>query len=162
MGEEEADVSAAAAAGGGGGLLARISNEMVATQKRFYGKGPTQPKSYMVDDMLFIVMRGGFTTAELTMLEFGQTDLVRQFRQIFQNEMGDRLIGMIEDVTGRKVLAYQSQVLFGPNIALEVFVFDRTDESGGTEATGQGQITGEDMGVATDADALEPPDATPE
>jgi uncharacterized protein YbcI len=111
----------------GGDLLSRISNEMAQAQKAFFGKGPTAAKSYILDDMLFVVMRGGFTTAEMTMLEFGHADLVRQFRQIFENEMGDALIGVVEELTGRKVLTYQSQVLFDPNIALEIFVFDDTD-----------------------------------
>jgi uncharacterized protein YbcI len=111
----------------GGDLLSRISNEMAQAQKAFFGKDPTAAKSYILDDMLFVVMRGGFTTAEMTMLEFGHADLVRQFRQIFENEMGDALIGVVEELTGRKVLTYQSQVLFDPNIALEIFVFDDTD-----------------------------------
>ncbi len=64
----------------GQGLLARISNEMVRAQKQFFGKGPTEAKSYMLDDFLLIVMRGGLTTAEKTMLEFGKPDQVRQFR----------------------------------------------------------------------------------
>ena len=34
----------------GQGLLARISNGMVRAQKQFFGKGPTEAKSYMLDD----------------------------------------------------------------------------------------------------------------
>ncbi len=91
----------------GQSLLARLSNEMVRAQKEFFGKGPTQAKSYLLDDLLLIVMRGGMTTAETTMLRFGHPDLVRQFRQLFQNEMTDRLVGMVEDLTKRKVATYQ-------------------------------------------------------
>ncbi|MBA3741326.1 MAG: DUF2294 family protein [Chloroflexi bacterium] len=47
----------------GQGLLARLSNEMVRAQKQFFGKGPTGAKSYLLDDLLIIVMRGGLTTA---------------------------------------------------------------------------------------------------
>jgi uncharacterized protein YbcI len=144
----------------GSDVLSRISNEMVKAQKAFFGKGPTAANSYIVDDMLFVVMRGGFTTAEMTMLEFGHGDLVRQFRQIFENEMGEGLIGVVEELTGRKVLTYQSQVLFDPNIALEVFVFDDTD-SRGAEATARGQIGEEQAGAATDEDALDAPSETP-
>src|SRR3712207_8665426 len=81
----------------GQGLLARLSNEMVRAQKEFFGKGPTQAKSYLLDDLLIIVMRGGLTTAEQTMLQFGHPDLVRQFRQLFQNEMTEHLTSMVED-----------------------------------------------------------------
>ncbi len=75
--------------------------------------------------MLVVLMRDGLTTAEQTMLDFGHPDLVRQFRQIFQNAVTERLSGLIEDLTGRKVLTYQSQVLFAPNLVCELFVFDR-------------------------------------
>jgi uncharacterized protein YbcI len=133
----------------------RISNRMVQYQKEFFGKGPTSAKSYIFDDMLFIVMRGGFTTAEMTMLKFGQGDLVRQFRQIFENEMGGRLIDMVEHLTGRRVLTYQSQVLFDPNVVIEMFIFDATDSSGAAKATARGQIADEEVGAATDAEDLE-------
>jgi uncharacterized protein YbcI len=144
----------------GGDLLSRISNEMVQAQKSFFGKGPTSAKTYILDDLLFVVMRGGFTTAEMTMLEFGQADMVRKFRQIFENEMGDALIGVVEELTGRKVLTYQSQVLFDPDIALEIFVFDDTDAKG-AEATARGQVNEEEAGAATDEDALDAPCDTP-
>lgn len=66
----------------GQGLLAQISDEMLRAQKHFSGKPPTDAKSYMLDAFLPIVLRGGLTTAEKTMLEFGKPDHVRQFRQL--------------------------------------------------------------------------------
>ena len=126
----------------GGDLLARISNEFVTMQKKFWGLGPLEAKSYMMDDLLLIVMRGGMTTAESTMIEFGRQELVRQFRQSFENEMSEKLRGMIEHLTGRKVLTYQSQVLFAPDIVTELFVFERVAEAGSAEivATAKGQL----------------------
>jgi Na+-translocating membrane potential-generating system (MpsC) len=59
---------------------------VVGAQKEFFGKGPTQAKSYFVDDMLIIVMKGGLTTAEKTMLDFGDANTVRDFRQTFENK----------------------------------------------------------------------------
>src|SRR4029079_18719509 len=56
----------------GGDLLARLSDDMVRAKKQFFGKGPEQAKSYMFDDLLIVVMRGGLTTAEQTMLRFGR------------------------------------------------------------------------------------------
>jgi uncharacterized protein YbcI len=141
----------------GEGLLARISNEMVRAQKKFFGKGPTEAKSYLLDDLLIIVMRGGLTTAEKTMLEFGQPDQVRQFRQLFENEMTERLTGMIENLTGRKVLTYQSQVMFDPDIVVEMFVFDSAAGAADRAATAHGQIENDGIGAATDASALDDP-----
>ena len=141
----------------GGALLARISNEMVRAQKEFFGKGPTKAKSYMLDDMLIIVMRGGMTTAEKTMLDFGHPDLVRQFRQLFENSMTERLTDKMEELTGRKILTYQSQVMFEPDVVVEMFVFDSEGSSDAIEATAEGQLDEGESGVATDEDALDPP-----
>jgi uncharacterized protein YbcI len=107
----------------GGQMLAQLSNEMVRTLKKFYGKGPTSAKSYMLDDLLIIVMRGGMTTAEQTMKDFDQTDRVREFRQTFENEMTGRLIRRVEEITGRKVVTHQSQIMFDPDVIVEMFVF---------------------------------------
>jgi uncharacterized protein YbcI len=110
----------------GESLLGRISTDIVRWQKEAFGKGPTSAKSYMVDDMLFVVLRGGLTVAEKTMLGFGRHDLVREFRQQFENDMTSRIVGIIEELTDRKVLTYQSQIMFDPDVIVEMFVFDRT------------------------------------
>jgi uncharacterized protein YbcI len=115
-------------------LTARISTEVVRTLKESFGKGPVKAKSYIQDDFLLVVMRGGVTIAEETMLERGHEDLVRQFRQAYQNEMSDVLIAKVEALTGRKVVNYQSQILFDPHIVLEVFFFEPgSDGSDSTE-----------------------------
>lgn len=144
----------------GQSLLSRLSNEMVRAQKRFFGKGPTEAKSYMLDDMLIIVMRGGLTTAEKTMLEFGQPDQVRQFRQIFENEMTERLTDMVEELTGRKVATYQSQIMFDPHLVVEMFVFDSAAHEADRTATAEGQTLDDSIGEATDTKALERPSAS--
>jgi uncharacterized protein YbcI len=107
-----------------GDLLAQLSDEMVRAKKQFFGKGPEQAKSYMVDDLLFVVMRGGVTTAEQTMLRYGRQDMVRQFRQLFENEMTEVLTTLVQETTGRRVVNYQSQIMFDPDIVVEMFVFE--------------------------------------
>lgn len=109
----------------GASLLSAISREMVKAMKTYYGRGPTKAKSYPMDDLLFIVMRGGITEAEQTLLAAGEADAVRAFRQRFENVMAARLVGTIEQLTERKVLTYQSQVLFDPPTVVEVFLFDK-------------------------------------
>lgn len=119
----------------GAALLAAISREMVKAMKVFYGRGPTKAKSYLIDDLLFVVMRGGMTEAEQTLLDAGEADAVRAFRQHFENVMGERLIGTVEQLTERKVVTYQSQVLFDPHTIIEVFLFEKPFERGTIEET---------------------------
>jgi uncharacterized protein YbcI len=141
----------------GQSLLLQISNAMVRMQKEFFGKGPTKAKSYMFDDLLLVVMREGLTTAEKTMLEFGHPNQVRQFRQLFQDEMCERLTEMVAELTGRKVVNYQSQVLFDPDMSLEIFVFDSAGDHQGIEATLRQLAEDEAPGELEDAPELEPP-----
>jgi uncharacterized protein YbcI len=105
-------------------VTAQISTEVVRTLKETFGKGPVKAKSYLLDDFLLVLMRGGMTVAEETMLARGHGDLVRQFRQTYQNEMRDVLVAKVEALTGRTVANYQSQVLFDPHIVMEIFFFD--------------------------------------
>ncbi len=130
----------------GQSLLMRISNEIVQIQKKYLGKGPTKARSYFFDDMLLVVMRGGLTTAEKTMLEFDQADTVRQFRQTFQNEMTDRITGVVEEITGRTVINYQSQVMFDPDVVIEIFVFGDRSPEGTIDATAGGQLRDDAVG----------------
>ena len=115
-------------------LTARISTEVVRTIKDSFGKGPVKAKSYMLDDFLLVVMRGGVTVAEQTMLDRGHGDLVRQFRQTYQNEMGTELVSKVETLTGRKVVNYQSQILFEPHIVMEIFFFEDSTGEPATDA----------------------------
>lgn len=139
----------------GESMLARISTEMVRLQKQYYGRGPERAKSYMVDDLLFIVMRGGVLPAEQTMLEADQEDLVRNFRQQFQNEMGSRLVGMVEELTGRKVVNYQSQVVFDPDLIFEIFIFDDHVGENQVAETARAQLEGRSTGEVSGEDVDE-------
>jgi uncharacterized protein YbcI len=140
--------------------LVKISNEMVRAQKKFFGKGPTKARTYFLDDMLIIVMRGGMTTAERTMLDFGHPDQVRSFRQLFENSMTEKLTSKMEELTGRKILTYQSQVMFDPDVVVEMFIFDDDAPGDAIEATAEGQTGDEPTGEATDEEALDAPSSS--
>jgi uncharacterized protein YbcI len=133
----------------GADLLSRLSTEMVRAQKKYFGRGPSETKSYMLDDFLLIVMRGSQTQAERTMIEFGRNDLVREFRQQFENEMTSRLVGMVEELTERKVRGYQSQVLFDPEVVVEMFFFEEPAEMSEVQATARGQLDDPSVGEAS-------------
>jgi uncharacterized protein YbcI len=127
----------------GTSLLSAISREMVKAMKTYYGRGPTRAKSYLVDDLLFVVMRGGVTEAEKTMVEAGEVDAVRDFRQRFENVMAPRLVGAMEQLTERKVVNYQSQVLFDPDAVVEIFMFDRPIDRRAAEETARSLLAEE-------------------
>jgi len=138
-------------------LLAAISREMVRAMKQYYGRGPTRAKSYLLDDLLFVVMRGGALQSEKTLLEAGHGDTVREFRQKFENVMTERLVGTVEQLTERKVVTYQSQILFEPEVVVEIFVFDRPLGRDALEETAKALLAGGDAGAV----GAEDPDTDP-
>ena len=105
-------------------LHSRISSAMVGMKKEYYGKGPTKAKTFINDEYIFVVMEGGLTRNEQTLLAAGQHDVVRSYRLRFQEAMTATTVGAIEEIMGRKVLTYHSQILFEPERAIEIFVLD--------------------------------------
>jgi uncharacterized protein YbcI len=105
-------------------LQSRISSAMVGMKKEYYGKGPERAKTFINDEYVFVVMEGGLTRNEQTLLAAGQHDLVRSYRLRFQEAVTATTVGAIEEITGRKVLTYHSQILFDPDRAIEIFVLD--------------------------------------
>jgi len=113
-----------AAAGGQppGSLRAALANAMVGLKKQYYGRGPEAAKAYVEDDYIFVVLEGGLTRNEETLLAAGQEDLVRRYRLTFQEAVTDTATGVVEELTGRKVIGYHSQITFRPARAFEIFV----------------------------------------
>ena len=109
----------------GGQLLAAISTEIVAMLREHYGRGPMKAKTYALDDIIVCVLRGsGFTALEKTIMASGNPDRVVAMREDFQEVMAERYKQMIEDLTGRKVVAFISQAHVEPDITIEMFFVD--------------------------------------
>jgi uncharacterized protein YbcI len=107
-----------------GNLRLAISNALVGVKKQLYGKGPVKAKTYINDNYVFSVLEGGLTRNEETLLAAGEQRLVREYRLRFQEAVATTIRTAVEDVTGRKVLAYHSQIVFDPDRAFEIFVLD--------------------------------------
>jgi uncharacterized protein YbcI len=109
----------------GGRLLSAISNAIVAMLREHYGRGPMKAKTYALDDIIVVVMRGsGFTPLEQTIMNSGEPGRVVAMREDFQRVMEDRYKQSIRDLTGREVVAFISQAHVEPDITVEMFFVD--------------------------------------
>ena len=91
-----AEVDAKPAASGtplaGGHLLSAISTSIVGILREHYGRGPMKAKTYALDDIIVVVMRGsGFTALEQTIMDSGEPERVIAMREDFQRVMAERL-----------------------------------------------------------------------
>ena len=107
-----------------GSMRAAISNAMVGLKKRYYGKGPEKARTYLNDEYVFSVLEGGLLRHEETLLDAGREDDVRSYRLLFQHTMTETTTGALEQITGRKVLGYHSQITFNPTRSFEMFVLE--------------------------------------
>jgi uncharacterized protein YbcI len=108
----------------GGRLLAEITNRIVAFTREHYGRGPIKAKTYVLDNLIVCVLSNGFTPIERTMMEGGEPDRVLDMRRDFQRMMKERYTSMIEQLTGRNVLAFLSQAHVEPDLTIEMFLMD--------------------------------------
>jgi uncharacterized protein YbcI len=107
-----------------GSERAALANAMVGLKKKYYGRGPVAAKAWQLDDYVFVVLEGGLTRSEETLLEAGKADLVRTYRLTFQDVMGPTTMSAVEEITGRRVLTYHSQIVFDPVRSFEIFVLE--------------------------------------
>jgi uncharacterized protein YbcI len=108
----------------GGRLLAEITNRIVSFMREHYGRGPIKAKTYVLDNLIVCVLEDGFTAIERTMMEGGQPDQVLKMRRDFQDLMKVRYSEMIQELTGREVLAFLSQAHVEPDLTIEMFLMD--------------------------------------
>ena len=111
-----------------GETLAQISTGLVQLHSRYYGKGPTKAKTHQVNDTVVSILKGGFTRVERTLLDTGQIESVYQMRRSFQQVMEEEFRRVVEEATGRKVIAYMSSIHVDPDLAVEIFVMEPLDE----------------------------------
>lgn len=113
----------------GGLLAAEISTSFVQLHKEHGGRGPTKCRTYVEDDLIIVLMRGGYTRFEDTLFEDGKWVDVRATRHAFQDTMEGRFTEAIERLTGREVAAFMSASHQRPDLQIEVFVLDGSPES---------------------------------
>ena len=112
----------------GGKQLASISDQIVKLHSDYYGKGPTQAKTYAINDTILCILKGGFTKVEETLMDDGKADEVERLRRTFQHTMRERFIGVVEEaLPDREVIGYMSQVHSSPHVAVELFLLAPAD-----------------------------------
>jgi uncharacterized protein YbcI len=109
----------------GGRLAEQISTRLVQLIKQHGDRGPTKCRTYIDDDLIIVLMRGGYSRLENTLFEDGKWLDVRTTRQTFQDTMEGRLTETIEYLTGRQVSAFMSASHQQPDMQIVMFVLDR-------------------------------------
>jgi uncharacterized protein YbcI len=119
-----------------GEMRAMISKEIVRLQAEYYGKGPTKAKTYIVDDLVVVVLEESFTRAEKTLAERGEREAIQHIRRRFQQAMADSFTSVVEQATGRRVRVFLTETDIEQDVSVETFLLadERTDMTGFEDA----------------------------
>jgi uncharacterized protein YbcI len=109
-----------------GQIEARISDAMVKFHRERTGRGPTQARTYLVDDLVIVRLQEVLTPAErqLTGNPHGQS-LVKQFHQQMYEIARKDLERIVEEATGAKVLSLHNDVSTKSGEQVAIYVLDR-------------------------------------
>jgi len=116
----------------GGPLSSAISNRIVRVMSEYTGRGPTRARTYLLDDLVSVVVRDTLTKAERNLVADGKADLVLRIRSEFQQTMRADLVTAVEQLTGRAVIAFFSANHIDPDTALESFLLAPLSGSDGS------------------------------
>jgi len=112
-----------------GSKSAAISNLTVRLLSQYTGRGPTQARTYLHDDIVTVVLRDTLTKGEVTLVNNDHGEIVLATRHTFQEVMGAELVGGVEEITQRTVLAFLSANHIAPDIAVETFILVPKDHA---------------------------------
>ncbi len=107
----------------GDALLVAVTDAMVGLHERYHHRAPVTAKTLLLGgDLLACVLGGVYTDVEKTMIELQRTPIVQETRSAFQNAMQHKFIAVIEELSGRGVLAFISNHHVGPDMEIELFM----------------------------------------
>ena len=98
------------------------SNLVVRLLSEYTGRGATQARTHFNDNLVTVVVQDLMTKGEHSLIRNRKGDLVLETRRAYQESMGDDLSAGVEDITGRKVIAFLSANHLEPDVAIESFM----------------------------------------
>ncbi len=107
-----------------GVLGAAISNAMVGVLHAHTGRGPTRARTTIGEDLIVCVLAATLTRGEQSLVRNGKQDVVLAGRRAYQETMEAEAITAIQDLSGRRVVAFMSSNHIEPDLAVEVFILE--------------------------------------
>jgi uncharacterized protein YbcI len=111
-----------------GQLAVAISNAVVAELAATTGRGPTQARTTLAPNAIFVVLQDTLTRGERSLVAAGDAELVLGLRRRWQRAMQETCTEKIQELTGRTVIAFMSDNYIDPDVAVEVFILEPVTE----------------------------------
>lgn len=114
----------------GGQLLVTLCNGLVGLFREFAGRGPSRCKAHWAGcDLIVVILRGGFTTADQTLYEAGHGMAVRDSQHALSDVLEAKMTELVQNTSGRKVQAFMSASHQGPDLRALLFMLEPRESS---------------------------------
>lgn len=115
-----------------GQMEAAISDAMIKFEKEFMGRGPLETKTYLIDDMIMVRLKGILTKAEIKLVKSDRQakgrDLIKQVK-VELIESGRALLeAALKTITRRKIKSLHTDISTASGEKIVVFVLDKEPE----------------------------------
>src|SRR3954453_8292302 len=109
-----------------GRRAAAAANAISRLHREHWGRGAVSSRAVVQRNYVIVFMDDVYAPSERTLIEDGKQEVVRGTRTEFQLTMRERFSQAIEEIMGRPVGAFMSQVHFDPDMSVEIFVLEPT------------------------------------
>ena len=94
-----------------GQIEAEISNALIQFEKDYKGRGPEETKSFIVEDMILVRLKGVLTPAEQQLAKNPEgMNLIKKVRSNLLEQGRGMLAEAVEKITGLKVIALHTDI----------------------------------------------------
>ena len=97
------------------GVTSAISDAMSSLLSRRTGRGATSSWTTFSRDLIVCVMGNALTNGEKSLVQFGRPEAVLSIRKAYQESMAQEAIGIVEELSGRRVAAFMSNNHIDPD-----------------------------------------------
>jgi uncharacterized protein YbcI len=113
-----------------GALEAQISEAVIKFEKEYMGRGPLETKTYIIDDMVLVRLKGVLTQAEYQLAKTAENakgrDLIKQVRIELIEKGRPLLEAVIEAITKVKVKSLHTDISTATGERIVLFTLERT------------------------------------
>jgi uncharacterized protein YbcI len=113
-------------------MEAEIGEALIRFEKEYLGRGPVETRTYLIDDMVVVRLKGVMTQAEHQLARSAEGSKGRELIKLMRVELVERgrtlLEASLEAVTGRKVVSLHTDISTVTGERVFVFILDGAPE----------------------------------
>lgn len=115
-----------------GQLEAEISDAIIRFEKEYMGRGPLETKTYIIDDLVIVRLKGVLTRAECQLAESSEAsvgrELIKRMRHALLEKGRPMLDAIVKDVVGIPVKSLHTDLSTVTGERLIVFSLEAVPE----------------------------------